>query len=408
MATGQKEHDQAICWDQWQPSPKWDLGAEPSTMDLIGPQMSQAKIRVIYNQVYKLQKLPGRSPHDEETEERIHQEILDSIKEHLWHRWVPTQVEEELKQSPTSTSKTDTHAEFQARTHATYNHYKNMWQDSCKKALAVARDAHWWALAAMIILEEIIEWLSHSVSCRWSGSCRHRSWSAGHPLQAPWTEPCYGGPVRWAKLPSPARMRWRVTFEELSSESSPERDMAVKELLPSTSTTEDMSDWSQPAEGDLRCPSSLDPLLEDFLGGEMPLLGVEVGDGFQWSSMPKSSFKNSFEWVMWWANLVNTLTWWPELAMVSGERDMEEFARKVWASFKMPKRRSCVQGTPNDYSAPQTPQVLEHDQFLPISTSHLMGRIIACDSHRRPWYMPKPCNTGLRRTSHHIWVNPTN
>ena len=38
-ATGQKEHDQAIHWDQWQPSPEWELGAEPSTMDLVGPEM---------------------------------------------------------------------------------------------------------------------------------------------------------------------------------------------------------------------------------------------------------------------------------------------------------------------------------------------------------------------------------
>ena len=77
MATGQKEHDQAIHWGWQQPSAKWDLGAEPSTIDLIGPEMSQAEIRVIYNDIYQLWRSPRRSPCDEETGERIYQEILD-------------------------------------------------------------------------------------------------------------------------------------------------------------------------------------------------------------------------------------------------------------------------------------------------------------------------------------------
>ena len=106
------------------------------------------------------------SPCDEETGERICQDILDSVKECLWHRQVPAQLEEEPKWSPTNTSKMDAQAELQARTHATYDHYKNMLQDSCKKALAMVRDAHWQAPVAMALLEEIIEQLSHSVSHR--------------------------------------------------------------------------------------------------------------------------------------------------------------------------------------------------------------------------------------------------
>ena len=89
-------------------------------MDLVGPEMSQGEIRVIYNDVYQLQRLPGRSPCDKLTAKQICQEILDSIKEHLWR----SQLEEEPKWSPTGTSKMDAQAEFQARTHATYNHSK--------------------------------------------------------------------------------------------------------------------------------------------------------------------------------------------------------------------------------------------------------------------------------------------
>ena len=69
----------------------------------------------------------------------------------------------------------------------------------------MVRDAQWWPLVATALLEENIEHLSHSVTC------------------------------------------------------SPEGDMAMQELLPLTSTTEDTSDWSQPVEGDLRHPPSLDP-----------------------------------------------------------------------------------------------------------------------------------------------------
>ena len=126
-------------------------------MDLIGPETCRAKIRVIYNEVYQLQKKPGRNPCDKETGEKIHWDILDSIKECLQCGWVPTQLEEEPKWSPTGTSKMNTQAEFQARTHATYNHFKNMWHDSCKEALAMMRNTHWWVLMAMALLEEYIK-----------------------------------------------------------------------------------------------------------------------------------------------------------------------------------------------------------------------------------------------------------
>ena len=80
------------------------------------------------------------------------------------------------------------------------------------------------------------------------------------------------------------------------------------------------------------------------------------------------------EQVMWWANLVNTLTWWPELSVVPGERHVEEFTRKVWASFELLKRRSHTQGTHNDYYTPPAPQALKYDQFLPISNITFGGQ----------------------------------
>ena len=79
---------------RWEPSPRQDLEVEPSAMDVIGPETSQAQIRVIYDEVYQLHRLPGRSPCNEGTGERFCQEILDLVKECLWHRWGSTQPEE--------------------------------------------------------------------------------------------------------------------------------------------------------------------------------------------------------------------------------------------------------------------------------------------------------------------------
>ena len=53
---------------------------------------------------------------------------------------------------------------------------------------------------------------------------------------------------------------------------------------------------------------------------------------------------------------------------------MEEFTRKVWALFELPKSSSCAQGTPNDYSTTPIPQALECDQFLPISNIMFSGQ----------------------------------
>ena len=88
--------------------------------------------------LYQLQMLPGTNPCDAETEERVCQEILDSIKECLWHRQDCAQPEEELRQNSTSTSRPDPQAEYRDRMHSMYDHYKDLKERSCKEALAVA------------------------------------------------------------------------------------------------------------------------------------------------------------------------------------------------------------------------------------------------------------------------------
>ena len=125
-----------------QPSPNGIWRQNPLLWISLVQRHPKMNIRVIYNEVYQLQRLPSRSPCHGETEEQVCQEILDSIKECLWHRWGPAQLDKESKWSPTGNTKRDTKAVFQARTHAINDHFKNMQKDSCKRALATVRDAH--------------------------------------------------------------------------------------------------------------------------------------------------------------------------------------------------------------------------------------------------------------------------
>ena len=207
-------------------------------MDVIGPGISWAQMRVSYNKVYQLSRSPGRSPCNEETGEIICQEILDLVKEHLWHRWDSGQLEEESRQSPTGTRtpRMPAQAEFHARMQATYNHYRNMQWDLCEDALAVAWDANNQVLVAVAMLEDHIERPScsvthgqpsnqgqlgshlhlHSQGCSRS---HRRCLSAG---QQEWVLSVVGhtgdSAKRQAPSSSPTRPRRHYTFEESSPE----------------------------------------------------------------------------------------------------------------------------------------------------------------------------------------------
>ena len=118
--------------------------------------------------MYWLWRSPGKIPCDAETEERTHQDSLDSVKECLWHRWDHAQQEKGPRWSSSSASRPDLQAEFWDQMCATYDHYRDLTERLYEEALTMVWDAHCWALAAMPLLEEKIEWLSHSLShgCR--------------------------------------------------------------------------------------------------------------------------------------------------------------------------------------------------------------------------------------------------
>ena len=192
--------------------------------------------------------------------------ILDSVKECLWHRWDSTQLEEESRQSPTSTMtpRMPAQAEFHAWTQATYDHYQNMWQDSFEDALAVTWDTHCQALVAAAMLESHIERLSCSVTlgqpsdhgqlgscwCLHSQECLRSGREhllAGQQEQVPSLLAHTGdSSERQAPSPSPTRPRRHVTFEEFS---------------PKTKELPSASESAQSAEADDSPPLSWAPMV---------------------------------------------------------------------------------------------------------------------------------------------------
>ena len=49
------------------------------------------------HQVYQLKRNPREVPCSEDTMEEIFLEILEMLKDHLWQRWGPTQLERESR-----------------------------------------------------------------------------------------------------------------------------------------------------------------------------------------------------------------------------------------------------------------------------------------------------------------------
>ena len=82
----------------------------------------------IYHQVYQLRKKPREVPCSQDTAEETHIEILKMLKEHLWHKWGPTQPEEPRQRSMgTRTTKMPAQAEFHTQTQATYDQFGHFW-----------------------------------------------------------------------------------------------------------------------------------------------------------------------------------------------------------------------------------------------------------------------------------------
>ena len=94
-AAREKEYDHGIYWGHWQPLPERDVQAEVPTMELLTHGTTWEEILGLYHQVYQLKRNPREVPWSQDMTEEICLEILEMLKEHLWHSWDPALPEEE-------------------------------------------------------------------------------------------------------------------------------------------------------------------------------------------------------------------------------------------------------------------------------------------------------------------------
>ena len=127
--TGWSKHDYTICWGLREPLPKWDLGVESTTMELVCPNSTQEDIENLYWEVYQLQKLPRRGQCEGANEECLHKEILNSCKECLQLKQPSTQPEGEWRQLLADIPQSDPHTEFATANCWTYEKFTTVKQD---------------------------------------------------------------------------------------------------------------------------------------------------------------------------------------------------------------------------------------------------------------------------------------
>ena len=95
----------------------------------------------------------------------------------------------------------------------------------------------------------------------------------------------------------------------------------------------DQSDWSRPEEEDHECLPPLEPHVQEFLRGDMLLAGTGVEDSLPQTSVPEPSPMECMEWIKWHMWQMDMLAWWWELKEVPSQDNLQEFTRRVQASF---------------------------------------------------------------------------
>ena len=206
--------------------------------------------------------------------EEAHIEILETLKEHLQHRWGSAQLEEPRWRIP----RMHAEAEYYAQMQAACDHFGSYWawqQQSRENALRVAREAHCWAQAIVVMWKGHIEWLDHSVShgqhqsCGCSSSCQHSGsrwyWRSRHHPRSSRHGSCRGQTALLVDCPDdPGRRqtallslvrpkRW-VTFEiprdtktkQVSPPTTPDRQSQVATSSQSWSWGDEAKDLGHP------------------------------------------------------------------------------------------------------------------------------------------------------------------
>ena len=155
----------------------------------------------LYHQVYQLKRIPREIPCSEDIVEEICIEILETLKDHLWHRWGPIQPKKELRgrSTGTRTSRMLVQAKFHDCMQVTYDHFghfQERQQESHEEALRVARDGHHRVLATATLLEGHIERLNWSIT--WGGPTAEGNWAVASAQEVEGIGRVTGGrPPHW-------------------------------------------------------------------------------------------------------------------------------------------------------------------------------------------------------------------
>ena len=75
-------------------------GVEVPTLELLTQETTQEEAIALYHKVYQLKRSPREVTCSADAVEETSIEILETLKEHLQHRWGPTQPERELGKTP--------------------------------------------------------------------------------------------------------------------------------------------------------------------------------------------------------------------------------------------------------------------------------------------------------------------
>ena len=174
-----REYYRGIFQGHQQPSPDRSPQVKVSSMGLLTPQTTYEEILALYKKVYQLKRDSGEVQCSEDIVEETCAEILEVLREYLWCRQDPPQLERETRWDA---FRMPAQVEYHTKVQATYDYFgchHRIQQESCEEALWVVIDYHYQALAATAILEGHIEWLSCSISWGLHGS-QSRRWSGSH------------------------------------------------------------------------------------------------------------------------------------------------------------------------------------------------------------------------------------
>ena len=282
------------------------------TVELVSPETSREELIEIYQEVYRLHRLPGSPP----GQPAVTEEVLATIPDCL-NRGKEAPKDQALP------GPEDSRPSNSGRPH--------LERDSLvDRSLARMWEVHQKALSVAAALEGEIERLSNMRACPRS-RVRSRSWD------------------HWRSREGQKKRRCQVSF--------------VDESAPGQSASPEMPSDKEELEGDeanLEDPPELKPTVASFLQG-LPETSGDKGN-----KVPlEPAVLDLAGWVMWKAKMCDTPDWWRELSAVPGEEDTRKLARQVWASFQIPHWLQELNEEMATLRAPPAPPCLCRQKFMP-------------------------------------------